>query len=395
MNVSWGESLGCGVGDSRLESVEAVKRRMEIWQKELNINKVFWRVFGAIELTSNGDWRSRFKGKYVSIFKPPKKIGWNDFDIIPPMVHSMGMQAYLYTWLFDEGWPLPPKGSYHSEANKRASSQTAFSAEHPEYARVDRTGKKRQWGVLSLSYPEVRAHFQNRYLELLKDTDYDGLFVCLRSQSQPADFADQYEFNEPVRKDFLCRSGRDILKEDFDLRLWRDLLGDYLTLFIEELRERLTIRNIKLAVGVPIGDILGPPMGNTTLKWREWVREGLIDDLIINQNSSVCPSMWHDLWPMHRGYGYMQNYIDNHNLSSLPMYIKSSYAPVFERSLVELHVSQQWDYRDKYKEDLLTDIACVDGLVLSATRYDNSESVKSGIWKSTKPQLAISAIQTR
>jgi hypothetical protein len=58
------------------------------------------------------------------------------------------------------------------------------------------------------------------------------------------------------------------------------------------------------------GDVLGAPLGNTTLHWRDWIRSGLIDHLIVNQNSSQCPSMWHQLWPMHRGGGYVQNYLD-------------------------------------------------------------------------------------
>ena len=58
------------------------------------------------------------------------------------------------------------------------------------------------------------------------------------------------------------------------------------------------------------GETFLAPLGNTTLQWRAWVGEGIVDEIIIDQNSSQCPSMWHDLWPMHRGYGYLQNYLD-------------------------------------------------------------------------------------
>ena len=139
------------------------------------------------------------------------------------------------------------------------------------------------------------------FFEFLGRGDFAGLFVCLRSQSKPADFADQYGFNTPVREDFQARYGIDIRQEDFDLQAWRDLLGAYLTLFLTELRTELNFWGIRLAVGVPRSDVIGPPMGNTTLDWRRWVTTGTIDELIINQNSSQCPSMWHQLWPMHRG----------------------------------------------------------------------------------------------
>jgi hypothetical protein len=260
------------------------------------------------------------------------------------------------------------------------SWQSLFSYKHPEYARVDRYGKTRQWGVLSLSYPEVRAHFHQRYLDLLENTEFDGLFISLRSQSRPADFADQYEFNEPVVQDFLDRYGRNILHEDFNLQQWRDLLGEYLTRFIKDLKEKLSQKGLRLVVGAPRGDILGPPIGNTTLNWQEWVKNGLIDELIINENSSKCPSMWHDLWPMHRGYGYLQNYIDGLNLPPLLKHLETSYAPVFKESSVKLYVARQWDEPSKEREKTLLAQPYLTGLVFSSFRYDNPGPIARGDW---------------
>jgi len=40
-----------------------------------------------------------------------------------------------------------------------------------------------------------------------------------------------------VRQDYLRLYGRDIKVEDFDLGLWRDLVGSYFTRFLHELRE--------------------------------------------------------------------------------------------------------------------------------------------------------------
>jgi hypothetical protein len=175
---------------------------------------------------------------------------------------------------------------------------------------VDRSLRKHQWGVLCLGYSEVRKHLIRRYIRLLRDGNFDGLFVCLRSQSRPADYADQYGFNDPIHQEYLKRYGSDIRTEDFDLQRWRDLLGEYLTCFLRELRKALSDTHMQVSVGVPRGSVLGPPMGNTTLQWPIWVREGIIDQLIIDQNSSQCPSMWHDLWPMYRGNGYLQNYLN-------------------------------------------------------------------------------------
>jgi hypothetical protein len=298
----------------------------------------------------------------------------------------MGMKAYLYVSLFDEGWPLASKRvrqvSYHSaKHHHHVSWQTGFSREHPEYAVVDRSGEQRQWGVLCLAYPEVRSHFCNRFIDLLRDTEFDGLFVCLRSQSRPADFADQYGFNETVRQDYLARYGRDICVEDFNLQEWRDLLGEYLTIFLSELREALRNIGLRLAVGAARGDVLGPPLGNTTLEWRDWVKRGTIDELVINQNSSQCPSMWHQLWPMHRGYGYRQNYLDGYNMPPLLDHLSSDYEPVFKDQPVDLYVARQWDERLEGEEKGISAQPAVRGLVFSSFRFDNPGPVSRGDWR--------------
>jgi hypothetical protein len=355
---------------------------MECWRDDLNAAILHWRLN-----------RAHVKGHYYAarghkhaLRAQDRNLGWDFFEIVPQFAHRNGLKAYLYVSLFDEGWPLPPKRvrevSYHNAMHfQHTSWQSSFSREHPEYAVVDRSGEQRQLGVLCLAYPEVRSHFCNRFIDLLRDTEFDGLFVCLRSQSRPADFADQYGFNEPVLQDYLARYGRDICTEDFDLEAWRDLLGEYLTTFFSELRDRLNSLGVRLAVGVPRGDILGPPMGNTTLQWRDWVKRGIIDELVINQNSSQCPSMWHQLWPMHRGYGYVQNHLDDYNMPPLLDHLSSDYEPILENRQVNLYVARQWDKRSKIEEQRLLSHPIVKGLVFSSFHFDNPGPVARGDWR--------------
>jgi hypothetical protein len=227
----------------------------------------------------------------------------------------------------------------------------------------------------------VRAYFIHRYLNLLKGRDFDGLFICLRSQSRPADFGDQFGFNQPVRRDFLKRYNQDICGEEFDLQAWRDLLGEYITIFLSELKKELRPLGIRLAIGAARGDILGPPLGNTTLGWREWLGKGVIDDLIINQNSSQCPSMWHQLWPMHRGLGYLQNYLDGFGMLPLSDQLDKSYYPHFIGNRSRLYVARQWDERSPSMEKKLLDAPSVCGLVFSSFRNDNPELLDKGDWR--------------
>lgn len=313
------------------------------------------------------------------------KVEWDDFEIVPRLAHEKGLKAHLYVTIFDEGWSLLPENeravSYHNKMHcQHVSWQSSFSKNHPEYTVVDRTGKNRQWGVLCLAYKDVREHFCNLFLRLLKGYDFDGLFVCFRSQSKPANFGDQFGYNEPVHKDFKKRYGKDIIKEDFDLDLLRNLHGEYITLFLSELRKKLKQINSELSVGIPRGDVLGPPLGNTTLQWRDWIKQHLVDELIINQNSCQCPSMWHKLWPMHKGTGYVQNYLDGFNLPPLVTHLTECYYPYLKNQQVKLYIARQWDKRSKKEEDELFNNPVVSGLVFSSFRFDNPEPIARGNW---------------
>jgi hypothetical protein len=258
--------------------------------------------------------------------------------------------------------------------------QSDFSRKNPQYAMVDRSLSRHQWGVLCLAYPEVRYHFIRRFKRLLGEGNFAGLFVCLRSQSRPADFADQFGFNQPVRNDFLKRYGRDIWNEDFEMLRWQNLLGEYLTVFLADLKKSLKTSRVLLAVGVPRGNVLGPPLGNIALQWKTWIEKEMVDHLIIDQNSSNCPSMWHDLWPMHRGYGYRQNYLDGSNMNPLQDDLTLEYQPVFRDRPARLYLARQWQKRSIVKEKALREHPVVQGFVFSSFRHDNPGPVRRNDW---------------
>ncbi|HLF88764.1 MAG TPA: hypothetical protein VI451_07475 [Anaerolineales bacterium] len=372
VSVSWGDHLIFGEGEGRLDTPVAVYHRMQCWREELNATTIHWRVP-----------RHDLDGKFYSAKDYPQtqvesgQVEWDYAQIIPTIAHRLGMRAYLYVSIFDEGWPLPPKRvrekSYHNAMHgQHITWQSNFNRQNPEYTVVDRIGENRQWGVMSLSYLVVRSFFRERFSQMMANTSFDGLFVCLRSQSRPPDFADRFGFNEPIRQEFLKRYDRDILTEDFDLQAWRDLQGEYLTQFLRMAKTDLKKRGLRLGVGAPRGDIVGPPLGNVTLPWRDWIASGVVNDLVVNQNSSRCPSMGHDLWPMHRGYGYVQNYLDGHNLPALEEHLENTYAPVFSgQNTACLYVARQWDARNEEEEGLLSGLPGVSGLVFSSFQHDH------------------------
>ncbi len=380
-SVSWSDHLVFGEGDGRLNSIDALQRRMQHWREELGAGIIHWRCT-----------RDRIRGKCYAgrghrHFYQSKKpqIDWNDFRIVPACARENGFKVFLYVSLFDEGWPLAARKrrekSYHNKMHgQHVSWQSEFSRRNPQYLLVDRSLRRRQWGVLCLAYPQVRKHMIDRYCRLLQTGDFDGLFVCLRSQSKPAAYADQFGYNDPVRRDYLARYRIDIRKDDFDRELWRELLGGYLTRFLIELRSAIRYENISLGIGIPRGSILGSPLGNTVLQWQQWVREKIIDQLVIDQNSSQCPSMWHQLWPMHRGTGYLQNYLDGHGMNSLEKDLEQIYFPVIEKSSVKLFIARQWHERSARQEKKLRAFPVVQGLVFSSFRHDNPGAIERNDW---------------
>ncbi|MBI2187196.1 MAG: hypothetical protein HYU37_08760 [Acidobacteria bacterium] len=381
VSVSWGDHLTFGEGDGRLDTPAKVARRMRAWRDELGAGAVHWRLL-----------RARIPGRFSAArgyrhpsLRAARVIGWDDFAIVPRLAHEAGLEAWLYVSLFDEGWPLPPPHvravSYHNAMHwQHVAWQSELTRVHPEWVVVDRSGRRRQWGVVSCAYPEARRAFIDRWLAWLAPTRFDGLFVCLRSQSRPADHADQFGYNDPARAAFRQRHGVDPLGADVDPRPWRDMLGGYLTTLLVELRDALAAHGRRLGVGVARGDVLGPPLGNTTLHWREWVRRGLVDVLVVDQNSSQCPSMWHQLWPMHRGTGYVQNYFDGTGLPPLLEHVRDAYAPCVAGTSTRLHVARQWHARSVDMERELCAIPGVSGLVFSSFRHDNPGPIAQGNW---------------
>jgi hypothetical protein len=382
VSVSWGDHLSFGEGEGRLDTPEKLARRMGAWREELGAGALHWRML-----------RVRVPGRFSAArgYRHPsltaaRAAAWDDFQVVPSLAHDVGLTAWLYVTVFDEGWPLAParvrQVSYHNAMHgQHVAWQSGLTRAHPEWIVTDRAGRTRQWGVVSLAYPDARRAFIDRWLSLIAPTRFDGLFLCLRSQSAPAGHADQFGFSDPARADFKALYGVDPAREPFDVQAWRDLLGGYLTTLLVELREALARGGRRLGVGAARGDVLGPPLGNATLDWRTWVGRGLIDELVVNQNSSQCPSLWHRLWPMHRGTGYVQDYLDGRGLPPLEKHLARVYGPVLAGTPARLLVARQWDEPSPEVDARLRAIPGVGGLVFSSFRHDNPAAIRRGDWR--------------
>ncbi len=52
--------------------------------------------------------------------------------------------------------------------------------------------------------------------------------------------------------------------------------------------------------------------------------------------------MWHHLWPMHRGSGYLQNLLDGSGRRPLAEQLARDYAPGFAERPARLLVAWRW-----------------------------------------------------
>jgi hypothetical protein len=86
--------------------------------------------------------------------------------------------------------------------------------------------------------------------------------------------------------------------------------------------------------------------------------------------------MWHQLWPMHRGYGYLQNYIDGKGLLGLEEDVRRVYAPALAGHSARLFLARQWDTPDEAEEAALCSLPGVSGLAFSTFRADNPEVIR-------------------
>lgn len=372
ISVSWGDHLEWGSGDGSLASADAIERSMARWREELDAGAILWR-----EARSQKRYFRRFQVPGVS----PRSSGTvvesnlDEHRVAIETAHRLGMKAFIYVTVFDEGWPLDLGWGGGFEAR-----QSHYVLRYPDRQLVDRSGTNVHYGVLCYSYPEVRRYRLGMIRWLLNDYDWDGVFICTRSQSRPATYADQFGFNEPVVREYQKRFGIDITCQDFDLEAWRRILGEGLTTLLREIKDVVHHQGRTLMVGIPRASYLGPPVGNLHVDWETWLREGIVDGLVIDQWAAICPSAWMWLWPpTQQGYGYVENYQDARRIS-LEEDIDDRWGPAAIESNIPLYLARQWQPFDPAQDESLSTLQGVAGLVFSSFRYDNPDAADWDIW---------------
>lgn len=336
MNVSWGDAIVVGKGWRKLNKPEHVPHLVDHC-KRLGVKKLFLRC--SHEFIMNFCER-RMKEDHWYI----KAINAVEGDIAAEIIrqsHAAGIKLYAYSTIFDEG--SPPSVLYGG--GTPYFWQSHFTIEHPEYLVESCDGQKRQWGVLCYAYPQARQYIIGVFRHMLDKWPFDGLYICTRTHSYPAEFADQFGYNKPIAEEFKRRHGVNIRTQEFSKPQWYDLQGEYLTQLLREFRAEFADKEIHIAI--PRSDYLGPPYGNMRLDWRTWCQEKLIDGLILGPISGA----FH--YPNTRNRpGYIQSQQDNIGMRDLDYDLGKWFGPACKQAGVELYFQRSAIYSDA-ERDLL------------------------------------------
>jgi hypothetical protein len=184
VSVSWGDHLSFGEGDGRLDTPERLRRPLAGVAGRAGCSLVAlahatcaypWHLCGrswlppSVETAANG-------------------LGWDDFEIVPAMAREAGVSPWLYATAVGRRMAARPRGGAPRQLSQRDARPARGVAERSD-SRSSRVAGRRSCrprapaGVVSLSYPEARRAFIDRWIRLIEPTTFDGLFLCLRSQS--------------------------------------------------------------------------------------------------------------------------------------------------------------------------------------------------------------------
>lgn len=254
--------------------------KMFAFFQNLGIQRMFWRV----SVSGLVSYPSKVRTVYPGPFPPSEKgkrlaalLQHTDpLKVAIEEAKKAGIQIYVWITLFDE---------FGTDADGKFASD--FIRKHPEYQWTAKDGETVFKGVLSYSFAEVRTHRLAEIAEVL-ERNPDGVFLCTRTHSfyWGADQGDDFGYEEPVREEFLKRHGANIrTSTDFDKEAWRNLRAEGLDKFIRDASRLVRSTGKKLAVGIPrLGtEEMGWPYGSAVIPWHQWVRDKVIDELVIGR----------------------------------------------------------------------------------------------------------------
>ncbi len=210
--------------------------------------------------------------------------------------HDRGMEIWGMATLWDWGSPADTPGF----TDYPFCYESKLKLEHPEWAPMDKHGVRHQGGPIELAYPEARKALVDLTVRVAVEAGYDGLALLTYVENYSLRFEEEFGFSDPIVEDFKRQYKIDIRTEPFrrgaSREDWLRLRGSYVTSFLRELKAELGKHDIALGMVIDSNDPSQPLSWNVPELTRTaglhymdidtWVREGLVDELLIYGNNS-------------------------------------------------------------------------------------------------------------
>ncbi len=260
-----------------LQSAESVQASL-LLSATMGIKRVYWRGFQEQYLTRHALRRpanfSLFE--YWEWLRELDETRGIHRAAIKTAAEA-GMEIWGVIGLFDHGSD-PREDAYCGAASGYGPAvyTDSLRIEFPGEIPKDSEGIRSQCGTLRLTHPVVRKKLIERLIALM-DEGYQGLLL--------------YTYMENLSLWF---------PGEFDRGNLGPLTADEVTFFVRELREELSKKNKRLALQIDpreaFRDLPSPwlgltpdvnTIGNVPVAWEEWLREGLLDEVVFSVPSDA------------------------------------------------------------------------------------------------------------
>jgi hypothetical protein len=278
-----------------IDSEESIGATFDLFQRANHARRIYWR--GLEEAAWIATMHARPENpRYYSLWK---WMEWLYANVKPDetavkAAHDRGLEIWGVGTLWDWGSPAdtPTFGDYPFPFESK------LKLEHPEWASVDRHGARKQGGPIELAYPAARKALVELHVQEAVKAGYDGITFLTYAENYSMRFQDEFGFSDPVVEDFKKQHRVDLRIENFKRGAsredWLRLRGSYLTAYLRELKTELKKHGIKLGMILNGNDIhaslawnvpeLMPTAGAQYMDVETWVREGLVDNLVVYGN---------------------------------------------------------------------------------------------------------------
>ena len=150
-SASWPDHLVFGEGDGKMDTVDAVQRRMQCWCDQPGARTVHWREVRT--RTQEARWYAA-PGNPMTQPRKIRSIQCDDLEVVPQLAHELHLKAHPYVSVLDEGRPLLSQEQravlYHKVVHGQDITwQNNWSRLYPQYTVIDRKGADGIHGFLS------------------------------------------------------------------------------------------------------------------------------------------------------------------------------------------------------------------------------------------------------